>query len=165
LFHPAFGHFLDDLGKDDDIPHDIIRKTTLYMKAASAIYPSEDERRSALNPLLTDVLGYHIQAVVNSDKTRPDGIVEFFIDGMGPAATVHEEDKNENGDGGSDAATQAVFTFARSWAQSKVFFLRVFPTLLPHGCLVHCSSKCHLLSLVPHSDCRPMDCDTRGGHH
>jgi hypothetical protein len=163
LFHPAFGHFLDDLGKDDNIPHDIVHKTTLYMKAASAIYPNKDECCSTLNPLLTDVLGYHIQAVVNSDKTCPAGIIEFFIDGMGPAASVHEEDKNENGDGGSDAVTQAVFMSACSWAQSKVFFLCVFPSLLPHGSLVHCSSKCHLLSLVPHRDCRHMDCDTRGG--
>jgi hypothetical protein len=122
LFHPAFGHFLDDLGTEDAIPHDIVRKTIQYMKAASAIYPDEDKRRSELNPLLTDVLGHHIQAVVNSDKTCPDSIVEFYIDGIGPAASMHEEDKNENGDGGSDPATQAAFTFAHGWAQSKVFF-------------------------------------------
>jgi len=166
LFHPAFGHFLDDLGKEDDIPRHIVRKTIQYMKAASAIYPDEDKRRSELNPLLTDVLGHHIQAVVNSDKTRPDGIVEFYVDGIGPAASMHEEDKNENGDGGSDPATQAAFTFARDWAQSKVFFLRAFPSPPPHeSSLVRCRSKCHLLSLVPHRDCRPVDSGTRGGHH
>jgi hypothetical protein len=148
LFHPAFGHFLDDLGKDNDIPHDIIHKTTLYMKAASAIYPNEDRHCSTLNPLLTDVLGYHIQAVINSDKMCPDGIVEFFTDGMGPAATAHEEDKNENGDDGSDAATQAIFMFAHSWAQLKVFFLHVFLSLLPW---LLSSLQFEMPPVVPHS--------------
>jgi hypothetical protein len=126
LFHPAFGHFLDDLEKKDSIPDDFVRDTIQYMKAASAIYLNEEKRRSELNPLLTKILGYHIQAVVNSDKTRPDGIVEFNVDGIGPAVSMHEEDKNENGDGGSDPSTQVTFTFARGWAQSKVIFPHAF---------------------------------------
>lgn len=131
LFHPAFGHFLDDIRKEDDIPEDIIRKTTRYMKEASAIYPTEGKRRSELNPLLSDVLGVHIQAVVNDDKTCPDGIVEFPIT-MGLASTLHEEDKNENGDGGSDPSTQVSFSYARGWAQSKVFSVhRSLHVLLP----------------------------------
>jgi hypothetical protein len=120
LFHPAFGHFLDVIRNDDNIPCDFIRETTQYMKEASAIYPTEDKRRAELNPLLSKLLGEHIQAVVNNDKTCPDGIVEFIIE-MGLAATLHEEDKNELGDGGSDPSTQVSFSFARCWAQSKVF--------------------------------------------
>jgi hypothetical protein len=166
LFHPAFGHFLDDLKKEDAIPDDIVRKTTEYMKAASAIYPDEDKRRSELNPILSDVLSVYIQAIVNSDKTRPDGIVEFLIVNVGPAAIMLEEDKNENGDGGSDSSTQVCFTFGRSWADPKVFFLRVSPRPPPHNSSLVCyRSKCHLLSHIPRRDCGPMDRGTRGGNH
>jgi hypothetical protein len=38
LFNPVFGHFLDVVKSNDALPDDIIRKTTEYMKAASAIY-------------------------------------------------------------------------------------------------------------------------------
>lgn len=119
---------MDDIKKDGDIPDAIIRKTIRYMKEASAIYPNEDKRRDKLNPLLSDVLGVHIQGVVNNDKTRPDGIVEFLITTGLLAATLHEEDKNENGDGGSDPSTQVSFSFARCWAQPKVFLYIVLST-------------------------------------
>jgi hypothetical protein len=120
LFHPAFGHFLDNIGKEDDIPGDIIRKTTSYVIQASAIYVNEDKRHAELNPILSDILGVHIQAVVNDDKTRPDGIVEFLTT-IGLVSILHKEDKNEYGDGGSDPSTQVGLSFARCWAQRKVF--------------------------------------------
>jgi hypothetical protein len=130
LFHPAFGHFLDDIRKTADIPDDIIRGTTNYMKAASAIYPSEEERRAELNPLLNAILDVFIQSVVNRDKTCPDGIVEFLT-GVGPATSLLEEDKNEHGDAHSDPSTQVGLSFARCWAQAKVFFITVLRIPLP----------------------------------
>ena len=120
LFHPAFGHFLDDIRKEDDIPGDIIRKTTSYMIQASAIYVDEDKRHAELNPILSDILGVHIQTVVNDDKTCPDGIVEFHT-ALGLVSILYEEDKNEYGDGGSDPSTQVGLSFAHCWAQRKVF--------------------------------------------
>jgi hypothetical protein len=55
LFHPVFGHFLDIVKGNQALPDDIFRKTTAYMKAASAIYANEEERRAALTPLLRDI--------------------------------------------------------------------------------------------------------------
>jgi hypothetical protein len=77
LFHHAFGHFLDDVKREDPILEDVVRKTTAYMKEASAVYANESTRRDRLDPLLIDLLGVNIQSVVNSDKTCPDGGVEF----------------------------------------------------------------------------------------
>jgi hypothetical protein len=121
LFHPVFGHFLDIMKNDSDeaLPDDIIRKTTEYMKAASAIYASEEERRAALTPLLRDILNVNIQMILNKDKTNPDGIVEMAL-GILLFMIFLEEDKNELGDGGSDPSTQTGLSIARCWAQDKV---------------------------------------------
>lgn len=50
---------------------------------------------------LSNVLDVYTQVVQNSEKTCPDGIVEFLT-ATGPAAR-RKEDKNENGDGDSDS--------------------------------------------------------------
>jgi hypothetical protein len=92
LFHPAFGHFLDDISEEDPIPNDIIRETIAYMKEPSAVYPTENNRRDKLTPLLSNVLDVFIQVVQNSDKTCPDGIVEYRT-ATGPAAIMHIEEK------------------------------------------------------------------------
>jgi hypothetical protein len=44
LFHPAFGHFLDDMKSNHALPDDIVRQTAEYMRAATAIYESEEKR-------------------------------------------------------------------------------------------------------------------------
>jgi hypothetical protein len=38
LFHPVFGHFLDDLSNDLPVPPEIAKATIGYMRASSAIY-------------------------------------------------------------------------------------------------------------------------------
>jgi hypothetical protein len=119
LFHPAFAHFLNYLDDEQAIPDVIILKTTEYMKAASAIYTDEDQRRAVLNPLLCDILGFDIQAILNSDKTNPDGLVEL-VSGPGRFLLLLEEDKNEFGDGASDPSTQAGLSAGRCWAQPRV---------------------------------------------
>jgi hypothetical protein len=118
LFNPAFGHFLDDIRKHPDDA--IVRTTIAYMREASAVYTTEEKRRQKLTPLLSTVLGVHIQMVLNSDKTCPDGIVEFLTP-IGAAAVMHMEDKNEKGDGGSDASTQVSLSHPRCFGQDKVF--------------------------------------------
>ena len=57
---------------DHTLPDDLIRATTEYMKAASAVYRSEVDRQEALTPLLRNILGVNIQMVANADKTTPD---------------------------------------------------------------------------------------------
>jgi len=76
LFHPIFGHFLDDLKGTDDIPNDIIRATTEYIKA-SAIYATEESRRAELTPILWKILGVDIQTILNDDETNTDSVVEL----------------------------------------------------------------------------------------
>jgi hypothetical protein len=118
LFHPAFGHFLDDIKSSHDIPDDMILRTIEYMKAASAIYTSEDKRREKLTPLLNYILDVDIQTILNADKTNADGIVEL-VKSWGRILLL-EEDKNEFGDGGCDPSTQAGLSAGRCWAQSRV---------------------------------------------
>jgi len=119
LFHPAFGHFLDSVKSNHALPDDIIRQTAEYMKAASAIYESEEKRRKVLTPLLCAILDVNIQTILNEDKTNPDGIVEV-VKNMLLFLTFLQEDKNEFGDGGSDPSTQAGLSAGRCWAQSRV---------------------------------------------
>jgi hypothetical protein len=129
LFHPAFGHFLDNIKNDNfPVPDDIIRQTAEYMIAATAIYPNENARRDALTPLLRGILDVDIVTMLNEDKTSPDGVVEL---GKTPARSLLlvKEDKNEFGDGGSDPSTQAGLSVGRCWAQPRVCYSQrsVFP--------------------------------------
>ena len=119
LFHPAFAHFLDDSKSDRAPPDEIIRKTVAYMKAASAIYPSEAQRQNKLKPILGEILEVTIQSIMNEDKTIPDGIVEGGENLMLFLVFLKEE-KNEIGEGGSDPSTQAGLSVSRCWAQSRV---------------------------------------------
>ena len=97
----------------------IVRQTTEYMKAATAIYESEEKRRNVLTPLLCAILEVNIQTILNGDKTNPDGIVEVMINALRFLIFL-QEDKNEFGDGGSDPSTQAGSSVARCWAQPRV---------------------------------------------
>jgi len=103
LFNHAFGHFLDDVKGDLAPPDDTICQTVEYMKAASAIYKSEQEHRKALSPLLCAILDVNVQSIVNDDKTNPDGIVEM-AQGTSLFMIYLEEDKNKVGDGGSEVS-------------------------------------------------------------
>ena len=124
LFHPAFGHFLDSVESNQAPPDDIICQTAEYMKAASAIYESEEKRQKVLTPLLCAILEVNIQTILNEDKTNPDGIVEA-VKNMSQFLIFLQEDKNEFGDGGSDPATLAGLSAGCCWAQSRV-------------CQIHC---------------------------
>ena len=119
LFHPAFGHFLDIVERDFAPPDDIVRKTTDYMTAASAIYGSEQERRNVLTPLLCTILDVNIQAILNEDRTNADSIVEV-ANGTLISLIFLQELKNEFGDGGSDPSTQTGLSVGRCWAQPRV---------------------------------------------
>jgi len=120
LFHPAFGHFLDDMKSVIALPDNIIPQTVEYMKAASAIYESEEKRGKVLTPLLCTILDVNIQMILNEDKTNLDGIVELVKKNMLHFMIFLREDKNEFGDGGSDPSTQAGLSAGRCWAQPRV---------------------------------------------
>ncbi|KAK2463746.1 hypothetical protein APHAL10511_004239 [Amanita phalloides] len=87
------------------------------MKAASAIYESEQKHRKVLGPLLSIVLDVNIQAILNEDKTNPDSIVEVAKN-MLLFMIFFQEDKNEFG-GGLDPSTQAGLSAGCCWAQPK----------------------------------------------
>jgi hypothetical protein len=161
LFHSVFGHFLDDVKDANPIPDDTIRKTTEYMKAASAIYPGEEKRRIVLTPILCEIFGVDIKTIVNNDKTNADGVVELLLE-AGRLIILLQEDKNEFGEGGSDPATQAGLSTARSWAQTKVYdFYHSLLLVFFHSCihsLVQKASKCHQLPYISHSHRWSMDC-------
>ena len=50
LFHPVFGHFIDDLSNNLCVPPEIVKATVCYMRPSSAIYDNEAIRRAALEP-------------------------------------------------------------------------------------------------------------------
>ena len=120
LFHPVFARFLDDMKGTGDVPNDIIRGTTGYMMAVSAIYASEEERRAALTPLLCAILDINIQTIMNEDESSADGVVELSTE-LGSVLLYLQEKKNEFGDGGSDPSTQAGLSVGCYWAQAKVY--------------------------------------------
>jgi hypothetical protein len=158
LFHPTFGHFLDEVEKKEDSPPEVIRQTTEYMRKASAIYPSEDKRRDVLSPLLSKILGMHVQMVSNSDKTLPDGVVEFQVNIGGVAITILIEFKNESGDGASDATTQSGLSFARTLVDPKVWITLSCALLINLlRFLVRTSSSGDMLPYVPARNLRAMD--------
>ncbi|KAF8322894.1 uncharacterized protein EI90DRAFT_3130658 [Cantharellus anzutake] len=124
LFHPAFGHFLDDMEKRDAPLDDIIIPETVeYMKAATAIYKNEKKCREVLGPLLCNIVQVNMQTIQNYDKTTPDGIVELETHGS-PFIILLQEDKNEFRDGGSNPSTQAGLSIVH------LFFLRLWVTIL-----------------------------------
>ena len=120
LFHPVFARFLDDMEGTGDVPNDIVRATTRYMMAASAIYATEQKRRVVLTPLLCAILDINIQTIMNEDKSVADGVVELSTE-LGRVLLYLQEKQNEFGDGGSDPSTQAGLSGGRYWAQSKVY--------------------------------------------
>ena len=119
LFHPVFGHFLDDLHGTDLIADGMIRKITKYMKAASAIYPSEEERCHELTLVLCGILGVDMQTIVEGDKMLLDGVLERILE-AGYLIILHEETA-DFGLGGFEA-TQAGLCMGHSWAQKKVYY-------------------------------------------
>ena len=74
LFHPVFGHFIDDLSNNLCVPPEIVKATVRYMRASSAIYDNEAIRRAALEPHLGRILGNGMGTVVNPDGTWPVGL-------------------------------------------------------------------------------------------
>jgi hypothetical protein len=122
LFHPVFGHFLDDLPNDLPVPPEIAKATVGYMRALSAIYDNEAKRRAVLEPYLGRILGSGMGTVVNADGTWPDGALSITLteEICETVVSLLKEEKNNFGDGGCDPSTQVGLPMARFWAQDQV---------------------------------------------
>lgn len=123
LFHPVFGHFLDDINGTDLISNDMIRKTTKYMQAASAIYISEEKCRHGLTTVLCEILGVETQTTVDGDEIITDGTILARTPEAGYLIILHQ---GTTGSGRSvfDQAKHAGLSMAYSWAQEKSTKLR-----------------------------------------
>jgi hypothetical protein len=91
------------------------------MRATSGIHDSEENRRLAIDPPLSEILGMGISRVSNADRTSPDGMVLVQLGGdfCDAVPVFVKEDKNDFGAGGC-AATQSGLSMARSWAHLEV---------------------------------------------
>ena len=123
LFHPVFGHFLDDIADGKlDVPQETLQATACFMASASGIYEKEDHRKPAIFPRFVTALSTGMTKVVNLDLTSPDGAISLLLMG-----NIHEtvalllaEDKREIGEGGPNPSIQAGLSMIRLWAQDNV---------------------------------------------
>jgi hypothetical protein len=104
LFHPIFGHFLDDLLANSLVPAAVSRATVHYIRVALAIYKNEKIRKVDIDKHLVKILGIATSNVVNSDQTTPDATVLIPPTGdiLETVVALLREDKNEFGNRGCD---------------------------------------------------------------
>jgi hypothetical protein len=81
LFHPIFGHFLDDLANDLPVPLTIAKGTVRYMRAASGKYDSEENRKLATDLPFREILGMGTSRVANADRMSLDGLIGLSLTG------------------------------------------------------------------------------------
>ena len=120
LFHPVFGHFLDDIADEKmEVPQEVLQAAACLMASASGIYESEDRRKPAIFPHLTAALSTGMTKIVNLDLTSPDGVISLPIMGdiHETVALLLAEDKREIGEGCSDPSILASLLMIRFWAQ------------------------------------------------
>jgi hypothetical protein len=122
LFHPVFGHFLDDIADEGlNIPDETLRAAADFMASASGIYEKEELRQSAILPHLSAALSIGMTKVVNLDRTSPDGAIIVTLTSIPETAPLLlDEQKRDFGDGASDPSIQAGLSMIRCWAQRNV---------------------------------------------
>jgi hypothetical protein len=127
LFHPVFGHFLDDIVDEKlDVPQEILRAATCFIASASGIYEKEDHRKQAIFPHLAVALSTGMTKIVNLDLTFPDGATSLPLAGdICTVAPLLAKDKREVGEGGSEPSIQAGLSMIRFWAQDNVCMLGI----------------------------------------
>ena len=123
LFHPVFGHFLDDIADEKmEVPQEVLQAAACLMASASGIYENEDHRKPAIFPHLAAALSTGMTKIVNLDLTSPDGAISLPLMGdiHETVALLLAQDKREIGEGGSDPSIQAGLSMIRFWAQDNV---------------------------------------------
>ena len=125
IFEPTFAHYRRDVAKatDLEIPSYYYRTVASFLVASSEIYASVAQRRAALLPILTELIGQPISPGDAGDGYKSDGVCITKVD-LGRkrihALLLLWELKNEFGSGGGDPSVQATFSFTRWWALANV---------------------------------------------
>jgi hypothetical protein len=119
LFHPVFGHFLDDLANDLPVPLTVAKATVRYICGLRRGYMTG---KKIYGCTFLRILGMGVSRMANADRTSPGGWIEISLTGdtHESIAALLKEDKKDVGDGGYDSSTQAGLSMARYWAQLDV---------------------------------------------
>ena len=122
LFHPVFTQFLRNMHnpKYNHITHDYFNKVAQYMTASVDLYPSENDRRSAIRPIIENLLANgddirRLSQVATDTGARVDGAIE-----IGFYCPLVLEEKNEIGTGNTDGTIQVGLGHAKWATQNKV---------------------------------------------
>lgn len=106
------------------IPPDYYRTVGSFLVASCNLYKSKLERRSALLPILMELLDEPIiSGELLEDGSSSDGIctTKMEVGGEGMFALLMLlELKNEIGTGGCDPSVQTSFPFTRWWSENRV---------------------------------------------
>ena len=117
LFHPTFGHFLDDLNNENLlVPDAFLKKTVQYMRTSSRIYEDSDTHRNMIKQTFQDLLGI-IEDQSSSDFGR-EGIAFTSKSGIGIMIVESTHTLGHN----LDPATKACFAMTRYWMNPPVSF-------------------------------------------
>lgn len=142
LYHPVFGHFLDDIGdKGLFIPQDVLNATVNLMEISTALYPYEKDRKPLIHAEFCKAISFGCAQIVNLDSTTPDAVALSTIGNPinETVALLIHEDKRELGEGGCDPTIQAALSAARFWSQPNV----CIPT---HCTFLDCSPNIFLIA-------------------
>jgi len=114
LFNPAFAYFSSKaFDATYAVPNDTLRIVQEFITESVAIHSEEDNRKKALTCLLEELIGHPlIHADTRHTNARPDDVV-FSSHGHYQLHLIFHEENNEIGEGGSDPAAQASFSFLK----------------------------------------------------
>jgi hypothetical protein len=81
LYHPVFQRWKKNAFNLLVKPSErVVRAAAELMRKATILYESEAQRATALSGPLQRLLGQHIEIVVNTDRTVPDGRITFPLE-------------------------------------------------------------------------------------
>ena len=114
---------MDNVADDKlEVPDDVLAATAALITTVSALHPTEQARRDALDKPLGTALGMPFSHTYNRDSTVCDGTLTTAVGApiVECAAFLFREDKREVGNGGCDPTIQAGLSAARFWTHDDV---------------------------------------------
>jgi hypothetical protein len=127
IYEPIFATFR--AMNEDKLPVDIspqdYESVEDFLARSANIYPTEADRRHAINKPLQDLLAMRFNSVQLVDKTANDGVIEQDF-GQNACLLLIRELKNDGGAG--DPSAQVGYSYARWWADPQV---RISGTVIP----------------------------------
>jgi hypothetical protein len=140
IYHSVFAEFKDNISNPikSYTPEELQSTHDLFV-TASRLYPSELQRRSDQDPILSRLLGGSglVSVVHDVSKSKPDGSILAFV--RNAKVTVEilvTETKNEIGTTGSEPGIECSMEVRKSWVQPKVRYISRTSELLQHLDLV-----------------------------